>query len=276
MITAQLHAQRARRPTPVATRTGDANSLSVVKQGVIMKLDAHLLLTGRRISMLALAALVSCFMLVGTSEAVAQATTSKSLTQAQKLSKALKACKTQPKRKRAACVKRAKKKYATAPAKPRTVTPPTGPVTPPTAPVTAPAGPVSPSAPTFAEIERLVCFFHCPILKLTILERGVPRLGSGVSRQRGGDDVPSDTWIFPLLLSYDKTAQLFRHISCPLPSESCYPAGYNETYTMTYHWREKTNAQLAASGTWSLSVQAFTETCEPVLANCGVSMGGGA
>jgi hypothetical protein len=233
-----------------------------------MKLDAHLPPSGRRLLTLGLVALVSCFMLVGTSEAVAKATTSRSLTQAQKLSKALKACKKQPKKKRAACVKRAKKKYGThhavAPAGP--VTAPAAPA--PAAPVAPPAGPVGPAAPTFAEIERLVCALYCPMSSLTVVERGVPRLGSGVSRQSGGDDVASDTWIFPLLLSYDKTEQRVR-VGPP-------PTYVSEPYTLTLHWREKTNAQLDASGTLTLHIQAATETCEPVLANCGISWGGGA
>jgi hypothetical protein len=237
-----------------------------------MKLDTHIPLTGRRIPTLGLAALVSCFLLVGTSDAVASAASSKSLTQAQKLSKALTACKKQPRRKRPACVKRAKKRYGARPL----VKPPSGPAAPPSAPIAPPAGPSGPTVPTFAEIERLVCALYCPMTSLTVVERGVPRLGTGVSRQRGGDDVPSDTWIFPLLLSYNKTAQLTRYIRCPLASEPCYPGGYNEPYTMTYHWRERTNAQLDASGTWTLHIQASTETCEPVLANCGVSWGGGA
>ena len=236
-----------------------------------MKLDAHIPLTGSRIATMGLAALVSCFMLVGTSDAVAKATTSKSLTQAQKLSKALKACKKQPKHKRAACVKQAKKRYATHPAVKLPTGPvmtPTGPIATPTAPVTPPGGTGGPTAPTFAEIEQLACYFKCPLSNLTILERGVPRLGSGVSRQRGGDDVPSDTWIFPLLLGFDKTEQRVR-VGPP-------PTYVSEPYTLTLHWRERTNAQRDASGTLTLHVQAFTETCEPVLANCGVSMGGGA
>src|SRR5450759_4929360 len=104
-----------------------------------MKLDARLPLTGRTFSTLGLAALVSCFMLVGTSEAVAKANTTRSLTQAQKLSKALKACKKQPRKRRAACVKRAKKKYATHHA--ASPKPPTGSATPPTGSATPPTGP---------------------------------------------------------------------------------------------------------------------------------------
>jgi hypothetical protein len=245
-----------------------------------MTLDAHLPLTGHKTSALGIVALLSCFIAFGTADAVAKATTSKSLTQAQKLSKTLKVCKKQPKSKRAACVKRANKRYAThhaatAPSGP--VTPPTGPPTKPTAPVMPAAGPVVPPAPTFAAIEALVCSFHCPILNFNILERGVPRLGTGVDTTRGGDGVPSDTWIFPLLLSYDQSnPNAFRHIACPLPSESCYPAGYNETYTETYHSREKINAQIDAAGGLRIWQQAATQTCEPAVVGCGFSTGGGA
>jgi hypothetical protein len=113
-----------------------------------------------------------------------------------------------------------------------------------------------------------VCSFHCPILNFTIIERGVPRLGTGVSTTRGGDGVPSDTWIFPLLLSYDKTEQAFR-VGPPPTFES-------ETYTLTLHWRERTNAQLDATGALRIWVQAATETCEPAVVGCGISFGGGA
>jgi hypothetical protein len=241
-----------------------------------MKLNAHHPLTGHKTSALGLIALLSCFIAFGTSDAIAKATTSKSLTQAQKLSKALKVCKKQPKKTRAACVKRANKRYATHHA----ATAPSGPVTPPAGPVTtptAPAGPVAPAAPTSAAIEALVCSFHCPMVNFNILERGVPRLGTGVDTTRGGDGVPSDTWIFPLLLSYDQTnPNAFRHIACPEPSEACYPAGYNETYTETYHSREKINAQIDAAGGLRIWQQAATETCEPAVVGCGFSTGGGA
>jgi hypothetical protein len=122
-----------------------------------------------------------------------------------------------------------------------------------------------------------VCSFYCPILNFNILERGLPRLGTGLDTTRGGDGVPSDTWIFPLLLSYDKTdPTYFRHIACPSPSETCYPGGYNETYTMTLHWRERTNAQIDAAGGLRIWQQAATETCEPAVVGCGISTGGGA
>jgi hypothetical protein len=89
--------------------------------------------------------------------------------------------------------------------------------------------------------------------------------------------VPTDTWIFPLLLSYDKTdPTAFRHIACPEPFEPCYPAGYNETYTLTHHLREKINAQVDAAGTLRIWQQAATDTCEPAVVNCGGSTGGGA
>jgi hypothetical protein len=233
-----------------------------------MKRDARLPVIGHRLSVLAITAMLACFMAFGVSNAVASATSASSPTRAQKLTKALRACKKQPKRKRAVCVRHAKKKYG-APhpiSQPPAVTPPP--------PV---AGPVARPAPTSAEIEGLVCSFHCPILNFTIIERGVPRLGTGVDTTRGGDGVPSDTWIFPLLLSYDKTdPTAFRHIACPLPSETCYPAGYNETYTLTHHWRERINAQIDAAGALRIWQQAATDTCEPAVVGCGSSTGGGA
>jgi hypothetical protein len=80
--------------------------------------------------------------------------------------------------------------------------------------------------------------------------------------------VPSDTWIFPLLLSYDKTEPATR-VGPPPTFES-------EPYTLTRHTRERTNAQIDASGALRIWVQAATETCEPALAGCGTSFGGGA
>jgi hypothetical protein len=218
----------------------------------------------RWFSTLGLMTVLSCLIAFGASDAVARTSATQSSTQAQKLAKALKACKRLPRSKRAACVKRAKKKYAPH----HHATTPTAPGTPPpTVPVT-PTGPVAPAAPTLTAIEQLVCSFHCPLVNFAILERGVPRLGTGVSVQRGGDNVPSDTWIFPLLLSYDKTESRVR-VGPP-------PTFVSETYTLTLHWREKTNAQIDASGALRIFVQAFTETCEPALAGCGVSSGGGA
>jgi hypothetical protein len=236
-----------------------------------MKLDAYLPLTGRRISTLGLAALVSCFMLVGTTEAVAKATTSKSLTQSQKLTKALKACKKQPKKKRAACVKQAKKKYATHHAIPPTA--PTGPATPPTAPVTPPAGPaagpVAPAGPTLAQVQQQLCSRQCThaqILNVNILERGVPRLGTGVSTQRGGDNVPSDTWIFPLLVGYDEAQQIGHYSYCPPFEVGCKIVWVPETET--YHWTETESADLAANGVWSFYFVHASATCEPPIAAC--------
>jgi hypothetical protein len=246
-----------------------------------MKRDAHLPVIGSKLSTLTITATLACFMAFGVSDALASATSASSPTRAQKLSKALKACKKQPKAKRAACARRAKKKYGpihhvsplAAVTPPAAVAPPSPSVTPP-APV---AAPVAPAAPTFAAIEALVCSFHCPILNFNILERGVPRLGTGVDTTRGGDGVPSDTWIFPMLLSYDKTdPTYFRHVACPSPSEPCYPAGYNETYTVTLHSREKINAQIDVAGALRIWQQAATETCEPAVVGCGFSVGGGA
>jgi hypothetical protein len=234
-----------------------------------MNRDAHLPVIGHRLSTLAITAMLACFMAFGVSNAVGSAITASSPTRAQKLSKALNACKKQPKAKRAACARHAKKKYGalhhiTPPA--ATVTPPAAPVAPPTPPPAA--GPVAPAAPTSAQIEALVCSFYCPILNFTIIERGVPRLGTGVDTTRGGDGVPSDTWIFPLLLSYDKTEQAFR-VGPPPTFES-------ETYTLIHHWRERTNAQIAAAGGLRIWQEAATDTCEPAVVGCGGSTGGGA
>jgi hypothetical protein len=69
-------------------------------------------------------------------------------------------------------------------------------------------------------------------------------------------------------LSYDNTEQAFR--------VGPGPTFESETYTLTLHWRERTNAQIDAAGTLRIWVQAATETCEPAVAGCGISFGGGA
>jgi hypothetical protein len=241
-------------------------------KGMSMNRAAHLPVIGHSLSTLAITAMLACFMAFGVSNAVGSAITASSPTRAQKLSKALNACKKQPKAKRAACARHAKKKYGALHSVSRlpAVTPPATPVPPP-APLPPPppaAGPVAPAAPTFAAIEALVCSFHCPLLNFNILERGVPRLGTGVDTTRGGDGVPSDTWIFPLLLSYDQTYQA--HSVGPPPT-------YEEsTYTVTLHWRERINAQIDAAGGLRIWQQAATETCEPAVVGCGISTGGGA
>jgi hypothetical protein len=237
-----------------------------------MKRDAHLPVIGRSLPTAAITVMLACSMTFGVSDALASATSSRSPTRAQKLSKALKACKKQPKGKRAACVRQAKKKYgaihhvsppAAVTPPPAAVSPPATPAAPPTAPA---AGPVAPAAPTFAAIEALVCSFHCPMVSFNILERGVPRLGTGLDTTRGGDGVPTDTWIFPLLLSYDQSYLAHR------PG----PGSEPETYPVTLHLREKINAQIDAAGGLRIWQQAATETCEPAVVGCGFSVGGGA
>jgi hypothetical protein len=202
-----------------------------------------------------LVAVMSFFVVVVTSGAGA-ASMSKSPGQAQKLAKALKACKKQPtKKKRAACVKRAKTKYAPqhhslAPL-PGPATTPAPPITPVT-PVTPPAGPVAPTAITQAEVLRLKCYFsyECApgheILNLTILERGTPRLGTGTR----GDNIRETTWIFPLLVNYDEFEEKLGRGPC-----STEPEPFCEKYTLDHHFEERINRNTmpAAHGTWAAS-----------------------
>jgi hypothetical protein len=243
-----------------------------------MSVDAHLPLMGRRIAALSLLAMLSFFIAFGTPDGVAAATANKSLTQAQKLSKALKACKKQPKRKRAACIKRAKKKYrphhaltpASAPSAPLTSS---GTPAPAGAPGPAPAaptpGPVAPAPPTLAQVQQQLCEHHCAqgkIENVAILERGVPRLGTGVSQQRGGDNVPADTWIFPLVVGYDELVSIGHYAPCPPEEPFCPPTWVTETET--YHWTEKENAQFAANATWAFFYISASAVCEPAIASC--------
>ena len=237
-----------------------------------MKLDANRALTGRRMLMLGLAALVSCFMLVGTFQAVATTTATTSLTQAQKLSKALKACKkVKDKKKRAACIKRAKKKYGTHPAvKQPTATTPTAPVMTPAAPVTPPTG--SAAGPTQAwlqeQIERFQAGTHFTglhIANVTILERGTPHLGSGVAQQYGGDGVLNTTMVYPLSWSFDQSYQIFRGTG-QVP----------EWYEQTEHWSYKGYAQLpAGSSQFELVTQGANCTSAPTVGTCPATSGKG-
>jgi hypothetical protein len=111
---------------------------------------------------------------------------------------------------------------------------------------------------------------------VTILVAGTPRLGTGISVQRGGDDVPSDTWIYPLLYSYDQANQMICHV----PTSYCtgdLNAVQSVYYTETTHWRIKANALRDAVGQWVLRTLAGSTTCDPEPAACYyLNWGGGA
>ncbi len=233
-----------------------------------MRRAAHLP-AGRRLSKLGLIALLSCSLAVVACDSVATAaarpsTTARSLTRAQKLSKALKVCGRLPKRQRPACVKRAKRKYATHHSSvPTTPAAPAAPTVPPAMPPVTPpaAGPTAPAGPTLTQIQQWVCEHHCAygqILNVSILERGVPRLGTGVSEQSGGDNVPRDTWIFPLLVGYDEVVQIGHYAPCPPEEPFCTPVWVTEP--VTHHWTEKENAQLAAGGAWAIYFVSSSES----------------
>jgi hypothetical protein len=215
-----------------------------------MKLDAHLRPAARRLSAFGAAVLLACLMAIGASDAVTRATASTPLTQAQKLSRALNACKKQPRGRQAACRKRAKSKY-----------------------------PVAPPGPTLAWLRQQLCASPpCGadnvISNLTIFVRGTPRLGTGISAQRGGDDVPSNTWIYPLKYRYDQAT----HMICYVASSYCTGnlGGVQPTYyTETTHWRVKANALRDAAGHWLLRGVAFSTTCDPEPAACRYTDAGG-
>jgi hypothetical protein len=204
-----------------------------------------------------LVVLLSCVTAFGASNAVAKPPKHKPLTNAQKLQKALKACKKQPRKKRAACVKRAKRKYAThAPSGSPT---PTGPVTPPT-------GPVTPAGPTLADLQALEDAKRLgdgqPVKNLTVLDRGAPQQGTGTLPKDGGNGQPTDVWIFPVHVSYDWTGQLY--------------SSYPNTYTETTHERERDNVLRYPSGQFALRFIGSSETCDPTPTACTASTGAGA
>jgi hypothetical protein len=78
--------------------------------------------------------------------------------------------------------------------------------------------------------------------------------------------VPSDTWIFPLLVGYDELVQKGHYSLCPPEKPVCPPVWVSETET--HHWTEKERAQLAASGEWRFFVVSPSATCEPLTVAC--------
>jgi hypothetical protein len=104
-----------------------------------------------------------------------------------------------------------------------------------------------------------------------VLERGVPRLGTGISQQRGGDNVASDTWIFPLLVSYDEPVTHGHYVQKE-------PFGPLEWVTEieTYHQREKSNATFDHAGAWAFFFAGSSTTCTPEIVACPGPLSGGA
>jgi hypothetical protein len=132
-----------------------------------------------------------------------------------------------------------------------------------------------PKGPSLAVLQRLECAkFSCgptnQVLKLKVLTRGASRHGTGVSSQRGGDDVPRNVLIYPLLLSYDATSQQGYYTGGGFD-----PLVWN-TYTQTTHWREKDNVLRDGTGAWILRFEASSSTCEPMKTACPANTGGGA
>jgi hypothetical protein len=226
-------------------------------------------------------------MLVGTSDGAAKATatTSKatattSLTRAQKLTKALKACKKLPtKKKRAACVKLAKKKYgpqhavtpATAPTGSSAA--PTGGATTPTAPVTPPTGAITPltggapPGPTQEWLQHEVERVEAGVVKhgkqvsyVTILARGTPHLGSGVALEYGGDGALPTEWVYPLEYSYEVT----------YPIEQLIPgtAEFEVLYIEAEHWQTEANVFFSTLGHFVLHTHHTTCSSTPTPGFC--------
>jgi hypothetical protein len=223
---------------------------------VTLKLITNLRLTGHRLSVFGLVVLLSCLTALGASGAAAKPTKHKSLTQAQKLKRALKACKKRPKKKRAACVRRAKHKYA----KRRPAKSLTGPVTP-------PAGSGAPAGPTVADLQALEDAKGLPgdgqpVKNLMVLDRGAPQRGTGTPATAGGNGQATDVWIYPVHLSYDWSGPLYD--------------AYGNTYTNTTHERERDNVLRYPSGQFALRFQGSSETCDPTPTACTSSTGSGA
>jgi hypothetical protein len=78
--------------------------------------------------------------------------------------------------------------------------------------------------------------------------------------------VPSDIWVFPLLVGYDELLQKGHYTLCPPERPACPPVWVTETET--YHWTEKETAQLSANGVWRFFFVSAGATCEPVIVAC--------
>jgi len=136
----------------------------------------------------------------------------------------------------------------------------------------------APSGPSVATLHRLECAkTQCSathkVLTLKVLKRRVPRRGSGVSRQRGGDDVPRSVWIYPVLLRYDEKLQV-RNLVGGYPSTV--PLHW-VTSTQTTHWRERDYVLRHTTGAWVLRIIGASATCQPDPGRCRfLTFGGGA
>jgi hypothetical protein len=133
----------------------------------------------------------------------------------------------------------------------------------------------APSGPSMAVLERLQCAkYNCDanttVTKLKVLSRGATHRGSGRTARAGGDGIPANTWVYPMLLSYDETVTGGHYTG----------GGYTPLVwvvtTSTTHTRERDNVLRDPTGAFVLRFVSSSSTCEPDPAACTASVGGGA
>jgi hypothetical protein len=136
-------------------------------------------------------------------------------------------------------------------------------------------GPSAPAGPSLAKLQALECAkFNCDanttVTKLTVLTRGAVHRGSGRTARVGGDGIPTNTWVYPMVLSYDETVTTYSYTG------GGYAPIQKVANTEVTHWREKDNVLREPSGAFVLRFVASSSTCEPSPNACTPSTGGGA
>lgn len=135
--------------------------------------------------------------------------------------------------------------------------------------------PAAPAGPSLATLQTLECAkYNCDanttVTKLTVLTRGAVHRGSGRTARAGGDGIPANTWVYPMLLSYDETVTTYSYTG------GGYAPIQKAANTEVTHWREKDNVLRGPSGVFVLRFVASSSTCEPSPNACTPSVGGGA
>jgi hypothetical protein len=132
-----------------------------------------------------------------------------------------------------------------------------------------------PAAPSLAKLQALECAkYNCDanttVTKLMVLSRGNVHRGSGKTARAGGDGIPTNTWVYPMLLSYDESVTTYSYTG------GGYTPIQKVANTEVTHWREKDNVLREPSGAFVLRFVASSSTCEPSPNACTPSVGGGA
>jgi hypothetical protein len=133
----------------------------------------------------------------------------------------------------------------------------------------------APAAPSLATLQRLECAkYNCDanttVTKMKVLSRGTAHRGSGRTARVGGDGIPTNTWIYPTLVSYDETTTGGYYTGGGYA-----PLVWVVTHSTT-HTREKDNVLRDPTGAFILRFVASSSTCEPEPNACTSSIGGGA